>query len=82
MTSGALTVYCPYPRTELLKNSCNLACSNCLSGNFVAYSAMAAGDVVRAKAYSTTSTSLPLQSMLPILGFSCGLLTSRSSASR
>ena len=41
-----------------------------------------AGLVLRAIAYSTTSVSLPLQSKIPILGFSFGRFTSLSNASK
>ena len=41
-----------------------------------------AGDSVRLSAYSTTSLSFDAHSSTPMAGFSCGLRTSRSSASR
>ena len=59
-----------------------LGASICLSGSWVWYRATNAGDKVRLSAYSTTSLSFDAHSSTPMAGFSCGLRTSRSSASR
>jgi hypothetical protein len=50
-------------------------------GSMVWYSATSVGEIVRASAYSTTSSSFVAQSRTPSEGRSCGFFTSRSSDS-
>lgn len=54
----------------ILINSCNFFCNTTLSGNCNLYSATIIGDNVLLIAYSTTSSSLEAQRIIPTLGFS------------
>lgn len=51
-------------------NSCSFFCNTALSGNCNLYSATIIGDRVLLIAYSTTSSSLEAQRIIPTLGFS------------
>lgn len=51
-------------------NSCSFFCNTALSGNCSLYSATIIGDRVLLIAYSTTSSSLEAQRIIPTLGFS------------
>lgn len=51
-------------------NSCSFFCNTALSGNCNLYSATIIGDNVLLIAYSTTSSSLEAQRIIPTLGFS------------
>lgn len=54
----------------ILINSCSFFCNTALSGNCSLYSATIIGDRVLLIAYSTTSSSLEAQRIIPTLGFS------------
>ena len=54
----------------ILINSCSFFCNTALSGNCSLYSATIIGDKVLLIAYSTTSSSLEAQRIIPTLGFS------------
>ena len=54
----------------ILINSCSFFCNTALSGNCSLYSATIIGDRFLLIAYSTTSSSLEAQRIIPTLGFS------------
>ena len=63
-------------------HSWSFCCKTALGIIWVSYWATSAGERWRLMAYSTTSSFLLRQSRTPMLGFSCGRLRSRSSASK
>ena len=63
-------------------NSSSFFCRISLLISFVRYSEIMVELIFRLRAYSTTSSSLLLQRIMPTLGFSWGFFTSRSNASR